>query len=185
MIKRKNKNAAIELSVSTVVVIVIAMSMLILGIVLVRKVMCAGIILTDKVTTATENEINNLFDTSEFGVKCMGEGEQVRFGGGGRRQLICVINSLEGGEYNLKVKNIDVLKGAIDPDRIVIDKDWRGSAQPGKKTVTVAVLDVPRNVPDSSLKFNIEVTNPDGTRDTPSSSIIDLVPAGYFTTAIC
>jgi hypothetical protein len=57
----KNKKGAVELSIGTIVIIVLAMTMLILGLVLVRNVFSFG---TDSVTSLSEKvkgEINNLF----------------------------------------------------------------------------------------------------------------------------
>ena len=90
----KNKKAAMEMTMGTIVTIVLLVSVMILGLVFVRNIMCAGIILTDDITTGTTNEIKNLFGTKDYGIKCIGEGgQEVKIGGGGSRyrqnQIFC------------------------------------------------------------------------------------------------
>lgn len=56
------KRGAIELSISTIVVIVIAMSMLVLGLVLVRSIFTGSTQSVDALNEGVMNEIVNLFD---------------------------------------------------------------------------------------------------------------------------
>ena len=195
------KKAAIELSIGTIVIIVIAMSMLILGIVLVRQVMCAGIILTDEVSRATENEIKSLFSSTETGVKCIGEsGNEPQIGGGGSRQVICVINTDEQWEYEFKLKDAEFLGDApvgVNIDDLVVSpemngKGWEGVFGPGEKTVTVAVLDVPRDIEKSILKLSFDECRFKQGESCSSNSYkeshplsITLVPSSAFSAAIC
>lgn len=57
-----NKKAAMELSISTIVVIVLAMSMLILGLVLVRSIFAGAKYNVDGLNKNVEAEINKLFN---------------------------------------------------------------------------------------------------------------------------
>ena len=59
--KIKNKKAAIELSISTVVIIVIAMTMLIMGIVLVRSIFSGATDSVDALNDKVKGEITTLF----------------------------------------------------------------------------------------------------------------------------
>ena len=59
--KIKNKNAAIELSIGTVVVIVLAMSMLVLGIVLIRNIFAGATKSVDILNDRVIGEITSLF----------------------------------------------------------------------------------------------------------------------------
>lgn len=56
-----NKKAALELSIGTIVVIVIGMSMLILGLVLVRTIFSGSVSSIDTLNEQVQNEIQNLF----------------------------------------------------------------------------------------------------------------------------
>ena len=60
-----NKKAAMELSMSTIVILVLAMSMLILGLVLVRTIFTGAKYNVDTMNTKVQNEINKLFVEDE------------------------------------------------------------------------------------------------------------------------
>lgn len=57
-----NRRGALELSIGTIVVIVIGMSMLILGLVLVRTIFSFGNDSVDEISEQVQSEIQNLFD---------------------------------------------------------------------------------------------------------------------------
>jgi hypothetical protein len=187
---RLNNRGAIELSIGTIVIVVIAMTMLILGIVLVRKIMCSGIVLTDKVSAETEGQISNLFSTGDFGVKCMGEaGNQVKIGGGGRRQVICVMNFDQSTALELrydatKTKGYSGIDDTKAKSLVINSNGWSGTANVGKKTVTVAVLDLPRDLPNSAIQLSFDEYRGGAKIDTHTLNI-DLVPPGLFSSAIC
>lgn len=159
MKKVMNKFAAMEMSIGTIVVIVLAMSMLILGLVFVRNIMCSGIIITEQISAGAENEIKGLFNVDDYGVKCMGEaGEEVKLGDGGKRQIVCVVKTDETLDYDLKIKSIESI-GGVKTNVVqdwIIDKDWKGKVAPGEQTVVVAVLDIPRNTDSTNLKITLE-----------------------------
>lgn len=62
---KRNKKGAIELSVGTIVVIVIAMSMLMLGLVLVRNIFTGATYNIDQLNEGVESEINQLFSDED------------------------------------------------------------------------------------------------------------------------
>jgi len=73
-IKIGNKRGALELSIGTIVILVLAMSMLILGLILVRTIFSGA---TDNVSTMNEKvrqEINDLFVEDQKGVLKLAEG---------------------------------------------------------------------------------------------------------------
>jgi len=182
------KRGALELSISTIVIIVIAMTMLILGIVFVRNIMCSGIVISDKISNGVENEIIGLFGAKDYGVKCMGEGgAEVKLGDGGRRQIVCIINSDSQVKYKLEVISIESLKGTPTENvqSWIKDQNWEGSAQSGTKTVTVAVLDVPKKVSDTGLKITVQETNEDTGSIETHIMYIDVVHVGTISAAIC
>lgn len=59
---KMNRKAAIELSISTIVIIVLAMSMLILGLVLIRTIFTGTTESVKAIDTGVKNEINKLFN---------------------------------------------------------------------------------------------------------------------------
>jgi len=60
----KSKKAAIELSIGTIVIIVLAMSMLILGLVLVKTIFTGAQYNVDTINEKVQGEINKLFEES-------------------------------------------------------------------------------------------------------------------------
>ena len=69
------KRGALELSISTVVILVIAMSMLVLGIVLVNKILGGATDSVDTLNDKVKGEINSLFseEGSKIGIKLGGD----------------------------------------------------------------------------------------------------------------
>ena len=184
----KNKNAAMEMSVGTIVTIVLLMTVLILGMVFVKNIMCSGIILTDQITNDVENGVRNLFGTNEYGIKCMGEaGQEVKLGDGGKRQIACIINVDTETNYKLSVKSIESLKGVSteDVNKWILDKDWTGVVKPGEKTVTVLVLEIPKSVSATTLKIQADEENADTGATETHTFYIDVVHIGGLTSAIC
>ncbi|MEM4259458.1 MAG: hypothetical protein QXS38_01700 [Candidatus Pacearchaeota archaeon] len=184
-----NKKAAMELSMGTIVILVLGVSMLILGMILIRNIMCSGISITEDLSTGVKNEIKTLFGADRFGVKCLGEGGQdVKLGTGGRRKVICMIKTEEQVNYDIQIKNIESLSGAkIDSvNKWVISKGWTGSVTPGaEKEVTVLLLNVPRDAPATTLKITIQSKNVNTGSEETIDSIIDIVPVGFIKGAIC
>jgi hypothetical protein len=190
MIKKEDKKAAIELSVGTIVIIVIAVTMLILGIVFVRSIMCSGIQITENLDEGVKNEINDLFGADEIGVNCMGEGgQEISIGTGGRRPIACIIKTEEQKEYDLRADIEESLKGAsksIVEKEWVLDQDWRGTVSPGKdQEAVVMLLDIPRDAPTTTLKIRIKSTDITTGKETTHISYIDIVPVGFFRTTMC
>lgn len=186
-----NKKAALEMSISTIVVIVIAVTMLILGMVLVRKIMCSGVILTDKISQATENQIAGLFDVGQEGVICMGEsGQETKLGGGGRRQIICIINSDNAAKYKFTSVSIECNAATCSGQWSRIKKTFTIpssdiNAPVGKKTVTIATLDVPKDIGKAtSVILKVVYTKDAGTTD-DKYLILDFVPSSTFSSAVC
>ena len=70
------KRGALELSIGTIVIIVLAMTMLILGMVLVRSIMCGAVGLTGEINKNVKGEIDRLFQSTGGEVVCVGGGEE-------------------------------------------------------------------------------------------------------------
>jgi len=184
--KRGTRKGAVEMSMGTIVVIVLAVSMLILGMIFVRSIMCSGIVMSEEISENVQNEIRGLFGANEFGVSCMGEGgEEVKIADGGRRKIICVIKTDEGGEYTIRVKEIKSLKGTptADVNKWVLVNEWKGSVGVGEKTVDPLILNIPKNTQATTLRIIFEESGPGGVKT--HASTIDVAHMGAFTAAIC
>jgi len=185
------KTGAMEMSIGTIVTIAILMVVLIMGMYLVRTIMCSGIILTEEISESVTNEVKDLFNAEDYGVRCIGEeGHQATLGDGGRRQVVCMINEDSQRDYDLRIKNIESLNTATGGTPInlvkewVLDEDWEGTVSPGQKTVTVLLLNIPRDVSDTSLKIEIEEWI-EGVKKETHNSYIDIKHVGTLNSAIC
>lgn len=191
MISKNKKRAAMEMSIGTIVTIALLMIVLVLGMYLIRSIMCSGIILTEDISESVSNEVKGLFGAADYGVKCMGEGgSQATLGDGGRRQVVCIINEDTQKEYELKIRDIESLNsntGGVVTREVEdwkLDEGWKGEVPPGQKTVTVLLLDVPRDVSDTSLKIEID-EYVEGVKKETHKSYVDIKHVGTLNSAIC
>ena len=156
-----NKKGAVELSVSTIVIIVLAMSMLILGMVLVRSIMCGAIGMTTNINTKVEGEINNLFEATGAEVACIGAGEDpVALIPGRTNTIYCKIRADKTAEYNIKVKSISAgdLKEAEIRKWIIGDDFYKRTVSPNDEEAKKFLrLDVPDNAPVDLVTIRVEV----------------------------
>ena len=182
-----NKKGAISFSMTTIIIIVLSITMLIFGMIFVKNIMCAGIIITDKITSGVENEVKNLFGANDYGIRCMGEaGQEIKIGDGGQRQIACIINVNEETTYELSAE-VESLKGTSQEmvDSWILDKDWSGTASPGQKTVTILVFDIPEKVSDTNLKIITEELNINTGVSQTHTSYINVVPVSGLASAVC
>ena len=182
----RKKKAAMELAIGTIIIIVIAVILLIFGIILVRSIMCSGIIMSDQISSGVQKKIADLFGEQKYGVACMGEGgEEIKLGDGGKRPIGCVVREDTSRQYDLKVKEVKSLSGVstTQVNRWVIDSGWKGTAKVGDTTALVAYLNIPKNTDATLLKIEIEVTV-DGQKET-HFAYVNVVHVGAFSSAIC
>ncbi len=162
---KMNRKAAVELSVSTIVIIVLAMTMLILGLVLVRSIMCGAIGLTGDVNSKVRGEITKLFDATGGEVVCLGSGDKpiTLIPGGDADIIYCAIKATEPGRYKIVVKP-DSIKGSISKDKVkswIIgtgEQKWEGSVAPGDETPKKIIrLNVPDNAAEELVQMQVEI----------------------------
>lgn len=186
----RNKKAAIEMSIGTVIILVLGVSMLILGMILIKNIMCSGISIGNDLSTGVKNEIKNLFGADKIGVKCLGEsGKKVELGTGSTMPVICIIKTDEANaKYTIKVPSIESLTTSVSDATVnswVKDKNWTGTVQPGTDNeVVILLFDIPKQAPRTSLKLGIEVTDSVGNLEN-KVSYIEIVPTGFIKGAIC
>jgi len=185
----RNKKGALEMSMGTIIILVLGVSMLILGMVLIRNIMCSGIEITQDLSAGVKNEVKNLFGADKFGVNCIGQGgAEVKLGSGGRRPIICIFKTDTATDYDVQIRSIESLSGA-STDTVngwVIDDGWQGSVIPGQDQEEVVVLfDIPRDAPSTSIKIIIDAANSQTDSVQTRTSIVDIVPSGFIRGAIC
>ncbi|MFA5061377.1 MAG: hypothetical protein WC494_03630 [Candidatus Pacearchaeota archaeon] len=167
------KKGAIELSIGTIVIVVLAMSMLILGLVLVKNIFSGS---TDNIlimNEKTKDEINKLFVEDKKTVVYLsnqiakieqGEDWGVAFG----------IKNLERGttesgqfNYEVKVSDPDVKKKCGVDESVITDWIKTGrtdsiSLSPGETYYGIVRFMIPKTSPLCTIRFHI-VVQKDGT----------------------
>lgn len=154
----KRKKAALELSMGTIVILVLGISMLILGMVLVRNIMCGALGLTGDVNSKIQSELDRYFGTEGAEVACIGEsGEPVKIIPDGNEKIIyCSIKAPDQAKYTISV-NEATLDGK-DVKSWLVQNKWSQNVAPGdsapKKVVRV---NVPENAPEKTLSIVIDI----------------------------
>lgn len=190
--KKMNKKAAVELSVGTIVIIVLAMTMLILGLVLVRSIMCGAISLTSEVNKNIRSEINKLFESTQGEVVCLGSGDKpVTLIPGGEADIIyCAIKAPETARYSIVVKP-ESIRGSISQDKVkswiigVGIQKWEGTISPGDESPKKLVrLNVPENAPEEQVRMQVEITR-DGELISTQDLDFTVKRTGLIRSAVC
>jgi hypothetical protein len=159
MAKKSSKKKIILIIVG--IILAIAVLLIIFGVFLFKNIFCSPLI--DTKIHINHEEISRLFGEDLYGVKCMGEdGEQMILESGGRRPIVCVIKSENETEYEINVTEIKSLMGAPqeEVDKWIVDTIWEGQVNPQNDTEAVVMfLDIPSNIPRTTLKIILESTN--------------------------
>lgn len=189
--KKSNKRAAIEMTTSTIIIIVLSVLMLVFGSIFVRNVMCSGIIMTQDITQSTSKEIKNLFGSRNYGVVCMGEGnEDITLGSGGTRYITCTFNLEEAATYDLKFDKIESLSGTSQEQVekwIVGTTGWHGDMVPNAavNTKSVLTLNIPKGVSRTILTVTLTETSSLNSAPLTHDIRLTVEPVGAVSSAIC
>jgi hypothetical protein len=160
----KNKKAALELSMTTIVVLVLAMSMLILGLVLVKTIFSGAKYNVEQMNKKVEGEIGKLFSEDKRIVVNLannlaeikqGEIWGVAFG---------VKNQVRGVQEGSKFKYEVTMAGneckIKDKEAMSWIKAGRESSitlAPGQEKVWIIRFEIPETAPLCIISYNIEV----------------------------
>ena len=99
-----------------------------------------------------------------------------------------MVNEKEEKEYRFKMVNIESLKGVSTNNvKNWVLKSYTGNikVQPGSKTYSVILLDIPDKVTDTSLSIEIEQENVETGVVETHPLVIDVVHVGGVSAAIC
>jgi hypothetical protein len=177
-----NKKAAMELSMSTIVILVLAMSMLILGLVLIKTIFTGAKYNVDTMNTKVQNEINKLFVEDEKMVVYLAnqkldikqsEDWGVAFA---VKNLIPGVTGSKKFEYTVAV-NMDSVElknncGGLSIKEaeayIKSPKTSSLSLNPGETGYDIIRFSIPQGAPLCFIRYSITVKDP----VTPSSSYV-------------
>ena len=167
-LNRKPKKAAMELSVSTIVIVVLAMSMLILGIVLVKNIFEGATNIADMTNDQLKNQVSILFggdkklvvypDTQQRDIK---QGDHDGFG-------IGIKNLIEGSNnvkfsYEVIVSDTDIRKKCGVTEQEALDWIVTGRAEdnielaPGEFTSGKVLFYIPEGTALCTLRYRVNV----------------------------
>jgi hypothetical protein len=157
----QRKSGAIELSMTTLIVVVLSLTLLILGFVFIRSIMCGAIVLTESINDKTEREVVQIFETSGGELVCDGSQEDGSLVPGEENHIYCAINAkTQGNDYYVTFTNIEPAGGISDREVVnwVTRKTWSENDFPTndrepRKTLTVSI---PEEASEGDVRINIE-----------------------------
>ncbi|MEK6892620.1 MAG: hypothetical protein AABX07_00270 [Nanoarchaeota archaeon] len=154
------KRASIELSMGTIVIIVLGVTMLILGMILVRGVMCSALGLTSDINTKLSSELERYFGETGDEIVCIGEKGESNIVPGGTSYIWCSIKAPEEAVYTISLVDYSTTVGSLSKSTIKSwikkEKDSWGVVPNDNKPKAPITLSIPKNAPEGSLSFKIE-----------------------------
>ena len=191
----KSKRAALELSVSTIVVIVLAVTMLIIGMVLVRNIMCNALGLTGDINDKVRGEITRLFGSSGGEVECIGSGtEPIQIVPGRVNTIYCGIQAPRAATYEIKLTNVIDVPAGTTEQRV---RSWAATDEVSARVVPgdrsdqkVIRLDVPDDAPEGLLVLQVDISKKEEgetsfTSMTSQTLDFEIKRAGLVRSSVC
>jgi len=184
---KRGRRGALELSIGTIVIIVIAITMLILGIVFVRSIMCGAINLTGDLNDRVKGEINDLFGATGGEVQCIGaSGEPIRMEPGKVNLVYCGIKAPQEAKYSVVITDYSaVYSTKSDLKSWMVDDSWEGTVAPNDEIPKkVARLDIPKEAPEDSITIQVTIKK-EGTVISTQDLDFKISRSGFFRAAMC
>ena len=185
--KKMRKKGAMELSIGTIVVIVIAITMLILGIVFVRSVMCGALGLTGDLNNRVKGEINDLFGSTGGEVQCIGVSrDAVRMIPGEVNIVYCGIKAPQAATYSITLTDYSAVYSTQSDIRSwIVTDSWTGTVAPGDEDPKKAVrLNLPDNAPEDTIMLQV-VIKKEGDIIATQDLDFEISRQGFFRAAMC
>ena len=169
--KIKNKRATMEMSVGTIVTIVLLMSVLVLGIVLIKNIFGGGMKVVDMTNEQLESEINKLFGEDQKLViypnsrKVTIKQDESDGFGIGIKNLLKGTSGTKTFSYDIVVAdvgNCEIDKSEIE-NWIIVGKSESNIPIPvNDDSVQKVILEIPKGSPLCTFKLRVNV-NAEGT----------------------
>ena len=186
--KRKSKKGALEISIGTIIIIVIAVTMLILGVVFVRSVMCGAIGLTGELNSKVRVEINELFDSTAGEVNCLGSGaDPIKVIPGETNIVWCGIRADVESDYSVELdKASSVSSTASEIESWIREDSWGPTTiAPGDTQLKkVFYLNIPKNAPEELITLDVLIKK-NGNLINSQRLDFDVSRVGFFKGAMC
>jgi hypothetical protein len=190
MVNLQNKKAAVELSISTIIIIVLGVTMLILGMVLVRNIMCKTINLTTNIDSKVTDELNRYFGDSGSEVACMGAGgEAVKLLAGKTNYIFCIVKAPATSNYQITLTTSKSYIPSLKDEQLkgwIKTSSWTGNIAPGDQSVKKPImLQIPSNAPEGPIKLQVEVKKDNGMLVATQDLDFEISRVGFVSNAIC
>jgi hypothetical protein len=182
-----SKKAALELSIGTIVIIVIAITMLILGIVFVRSIMCGALGLTGDLNNKIRAEIEELFGSTGGEVQCLGaSGEPVKMLPGETNIIYCGIKAPQTAKYSIVLQDYNaVYSTKSEIKNWLVTDSWEGTVAPNDKDPKKAVrLNIPDNAPEDTIMLQV-VIKKEGNLISTQDLDFEISRAGFIGATMC
>jgi len=158
----KERRAAIELSIGTIIIIVLGVSMLILGMVLVRSIMCKSIGLTTNIGGQVESEINKIFGDSGNEVACIGDGDEpVKLVPGKENIISCIVKAPAEAQYTFNLLSVSTSAPGVTQTQLnswITKKTETYLISPTDRGLQKVIrISLPDNAPEIQLSLKLEV----------------------------
>jgi len=163
----QRKGGAIELSMTTMIVVVLSLTMLILGFVFVRSIMCGAIGVTDEIGNKVEGEVQRLFESSSADIACIGSDNPIPMIPGAN-VISCAITAKSEGIHT--VRFVSITSTSRELDGVNLETWVRQESRvteflraPGDETraKTIRII-IPEDAPEGSFAVKIKALRPDG-----------------------
>ncbi len=193
----QEKRAAMELSIGTIVVVVIAVTMLILGLVLVRTIMCSAIGLTGEINDKVRSEIGKLFQTTGGEVVCIGSaGEPVTLIPGKLNIIYCAVNAEQARDYTFTASVERCTISGTNDDNTAECQNWVVGGAGGATTSysigttdqlpkKILRIDIPKEAGEQNMEVRVSVFRDGLTLPMEQSLDFSIRRIGFFRSAMC
>ncbi|MFZ5955835.1 MAG: hypothetical protein ACOYT4_05400 [Nanoarchaeota archaeon] len=180
MVMEINKKGAIELSIGTLVVIVLAMSMLILGLILVKNIFSGAKYNVDQVNDKVKDEINKLFSEDKKTIVYLPNSIAKIQQGESWGVAFCVKNLEKGtskeGDFSYEVKlassDCDLSeKEAMSWIKAGSEKESSIPIAPGQTECSIIRFAIPEGSPLCFLRYRINIQKDGKTYDSESFDV--------------
>ncbi|MEM2772630.1 MAG: hypothetical protein QXR88_02175 [Candidatus Pacearchaeota archaeon] len=167
------KRGAFELSVTTIVILVIAMVLLILGLFLVKKIMCGAMVIASETLEGARKQISSVFSEQGGEIQCQGRESPVIVVPGRANGFGCLFTPQEKRTtYTIQLKsasygNQDVKKWFIRSKDVVTVN--YGESKPG-----ALIINVPKNQEHGYVNVEIDIIKQVGTESSTESYTLTL-----------
>ena len=173
-----NKKAAMEMSIGTIVTIVLLVTVLVLGLVLVRTVFSTGTDAVDEIDAAIQDEINKLFSDEARNLVVYPSSRDIEIEKGQEPAGFAFSVKNEDGvnsqEYTYTVASQGLPSAqcggltAAQADGYIIGATGSFSVSGGNSLQNARLVrfDVPETAPSCSFFYNLDITGSEGQEET-------------------